>query len=255
MFILLRIWCDYDAVYADFIMALNKARLDRFLAQYCQVNRKSVRLILAQNRVLINDIVAHDIDEIIDTFSHITLDGKVIQANCAYYIMLNKPVGVVSATRDTKHKTVLDLLEYPFKNELHIVGRLDLNTSGLLLMTNDSRWSERLTLPEKKITKRYIVTLQHKLTAEYIAAFAEGMYFAFEDITTQPAKLTIISDYRAQVDIFEGRYHQIKRMFGRFRNPVMALHRSSIGNLQLDQHLAVGLSRELTALEVNNINK
>jgi 16S rRNA pseudouridine516 synthase len=179
----------------------------------------------------------------------------VIQANCAYYIMLNKPVGVVSATRDTKHKTVLDLLEYPFKNELHIVGRLDLNTSGLLLMTNDSRWSEHLTLPEKKITKRYTVTLQNKLTTEYIAAFAEGMYFAFEDITTQPAKLTIISDYRAQVELFEGRYHQIKRMFGRFRNPVLALHRSSIGNLQLDQQLAVGLSRKLTALEVNNINQ
>ena len=236
-------------------MALNKARLDRFLAQYCQVNRKSVRLILAQNRVLINEVVAHDIDEIIDTFSHITLDGQVIQANFAHYIMLNKPIGVVSATRDAKHKTVCDLLEYSFKNELHIVGRLDLNSSGLMLMTNDSRWSERLTLPEKKVTKRYIVTLQNKLTADYIAAFADGMHFAFENIITQPAKLTIISDYQAQVELFEGRYHQIKRMFGRFRNPVIALHRCSIGNLQLEKQLALGQSRKLTPFEVNNINK
>jgi 16S rRNA pseudouridine516 synthase len=236
-------------------MALNKARLDRFLAQYCQVSRKNVRLMLAQNRVLLNGVIAHDIDEIIDTFSHISLDGRVIQENLAYYIMLNKPIGVVSATRDTKHKTVIDLLEYPFKNELHIVGRLDLNTSGLLLMTNDSRWSERLTLPIKKVTKRYIVTLQNKLSEEYVTAFAEGMYFAFENITTKPVTLIILSDYQAQVELVEGRYHQIKRMFGRFRNPVMALHRCSIGNLQLDSQLPSGLSRTLTPLEVNNIDK
>ncbi|MFT5636152.1 MAG: 16S rRNA pseudouridine516 synthase [Cognaticolwellia sp.] len=236
-------------------MALNKARLDRFLAQHCQVSRKNVRLMLAQNRVLLNGVIAHDIDEVIDTFSHISLDGRVIQENPAYYIMLNKPIGVVSATRDTKHKTVLDLLEYPFKNELHIVGRLDLNTSGLVLMTNDSRWSERLTLPMKKVTKRYIVTLQNKLSEEYVTAFAEGMYFAFENITTKPATLIILSDYQAQVELVEGRYHQIKRMFGRFRNPVMALHRCSIGNLELDSQLPSGLSRTLTPLEVNNIDK
>lgn len=236
-------------------MALNKTRLDRFLAQYCQISRKHIRLMLAQNRVLINGIVAHDIDEIIDTFSHVTLDGEVIQENSAHYIMLNKPTGVVSATRDEKHNTVIDLLEYPFKNELHLVGRLDLNTSGLVLLTNDSRWSERLTLPAKKVTKRYIVTLQNKLNEEYVAAFANGMHFAFEDLTTKPAKLTILSDYQAQVELIEGRYHQIKRMFGRFRNPVIALHRCAIGNLQLDNNLALGLSRTLTPVEVNGIDK
>lgn len=236
-------------------MALNKARLDRFLAQYCQISRKNVRLMLAKNRVLINGAVARDIDEIIDTFSQITLDGQVIQENSAHYIMLNKPIGVVSATRDEKHKTVIDLLEYPFKSELHIVGRLDLNTSGLVLLTNDSRWSERLTLPEKKVTKRYIVTLQNKLSEAYVSAFAEGMYFAYEDLTTQPAKLTLLSNYQAQVELVEGRYHQIKRMFGRFRNPVVALHRCSIGNLPLDGQLATGLSRILTQQEVNHIDK
>lgn len=236
-------------------MALNKARLDRYLAQHCQVNRKSVRLILAQNRVLINGEIAHDADEIIDTFSHIIFDGQVIQDNPPYYIMLNKPTGVVSATRDTQHKTVIDLLSCSYKSELHIVGRLDLNTSGLVLMTNDSRWSERLTLPEKKVTKRYMVTLKNKLDEEYVQAFAKGMYFAFEDITTKPAKLTIISDYQAQVELIEGRYHQIKRMFGRFRNPVMALHRCAIGNLALDNNLAAGESRELTTLEVAGIDR
>jgi 16S rRNA pseudouridine516 synthase len=234
-------------------MALNKTRLDRFLAQYCQVNRKHVRLILAQNRVQVDGIIARDIEQVIDTFSYVTLDNKVIQANTAYYIMLNKPVGVVSATRDSQHKTVIDLLAYPFKEELHIVGRLDLNTSGLVLLTNDSRWSERLTLPERKVTKRYLVTLKDKLSAEYISAFAEGMYFAYEGLTTKPAKLTIVSDYQAEVELVEGRYHQIKRMFGRFRNQVTGLHRCSIGNLQLDSHLPLGASRHLTAAEIADI--
>ena len=234
-------------------MALNKARLDRFLAQHCQISRKQVRLMLAQGRVKINSSVARNIEQVIDTFTHITLDNKVIQDNTAYYIMLNKPVGVVSATKDEQHKTVLDLLEYPFKNELHIVGRLDLNTSGLVLLTNDSRWSERLTLPEHKVSKRYIVYLKNKLDEAYVNAFAEGMYFSFEDITTKSAKLTIIADYQAEVELTEGRYHQIKRMFGRFRNPVTALHRASIGTVVLDSQLAAGQSRMLTLQEIENI--
>ena len=92
-------------------MALNKARLDRFLAQHCQISRKQVRLMLAQGRVKINSSVARNIEQVIDTFTHITLDNKVIQDNTAYYVMLNKPVGVVSATKEEHHKTVLDLLE------------------------------------------------------------------------------------------------------------------------------------------------
>ncbi|SEK54084.1 16S rRNA pseudouridine516 synthase [Colwellia chukchiensis] len=208
---------------------------------------------LAQNRVQVDGIVAQDADTIIDTFSKIMLDGQVLQANAAYYIMLNKPVGVVSATRDSQHKTVLDLLDYPFKNQLHIVGRLDLNSSGLVLLTNDSRWSERLTLPEQKVAKRYLVTLENKLHQAYISAFANGMYFAFEDLTTKPAKLTIVTDYQAEVELIEGRYHQIKRMFGRFRNQVIGLHRFAIGHLPLDSALALGQSRQLSAAEVTAI--
>jgi 16S rRNA pseudouridine516 synthase len=210
---------------------------------------------LAQDRVLVNGHIAHDIDEIIDTFSHIILDGQTIQTNSAQYVMLHKPTGVVSATKDSIHKTVIDLLEFSYKEQLHIVGRLDLNTSGLMLLTNDSRWSERLTQPESKVGKRYLVTLKNKLTVDYIEAFANGMYFEYEDLTTKPVKLTILSDYQAEVELFEGRYHQIKRMFGRFRNPVVALHRYAIGNLQLDRQLAEGQSRKLTESEVNHIHK
>lgn len=234
-------------------MALNTARLDRFLAQHCQISRRNVRLMLAQHRVVVDGNIALRIDEIIDSFSHITIDGQVVQENSAHYVMLHKPVGVVCATKDAIHKTVIDLLELPYKEQLHIVGRLDLNSSGLVLLTNDSRWSERLTQPERKVSKRYLVTLKNKLTVDYIDAFASGMYFSYEDITTKPAKLTILSDFQAEVELTEGRYHQIKRMFGRFRNPVIALHRSAIGCLLLDPQLSIGDSRVLTAEEVASI--
>lgn len=235
-------------------MAINTKRLDRFISESCQINRKAVRVMLAKKRVYVDGVLANDVSQIVDTFSRIELDGKLLQANSAYYIMLNKPIGVVCATKDDKHKTVIDLLAGEYEQsllaELHIVGRLDLNTSGMVLLTNDSRWSERLTSPENKIEKCYQVSLAKPLTEEYITAFAEGMYFSFENITTKPAKLSIISPREAKVILTEGRYHQIKRMFGRFRNQVIQLHRHSIGQLSLDEKLAQGDSRHLTSAEV-----
>jgi 16S rRNA pseudouridine516 synthase len=214
---------------------------------------------LAQGRVVINDTVIREITTIVEEFDHVVLDGEVLQNKQAVYIMLNKPIGVVSATKDDLHKTVMELLPKELTQkegitlDLHIVGRLDLNTSGLLLLTNDSRWSKSLMAPEAKVSKVYQVTLEHDLTEDYISAFAEGMYFSFEDITTQPAQLTIVSNKVAEVVLKEGKYHQIKRMFGRFRNPVIALHRSSVGGLSLDDDLLPGQSRLLTPEEVESI--
>ncbi|SFG76278.1 pseudouridine synthase [Neptunomonas qingdaonensis] len=236
-------------------MQSKRARLDRFLSSYLQINRKDVRLMLAHNRVTVDGVVAKNIDQLVDEFSRIVLDDRVLQTNSRVYLMMHKPVGVVSATKDEQHRTVIDLLDNRVdKNALHIVGRLDLNSSGLLLLTNDGRWSRQLTSPQNKVTKVYQVTLQNPLSQEYIAAFEEGMYFAYENITTQPAKLQILSEFVAQVSLTEGRYHQIKRMFGRFRNPVLHLHRTAIGALSLDPGLAPGQSRELTAYESTHIN-
>ncbi|MBL4822543.1 MAG: 16S rRNA pseudouridine(516) synthase [Colwellia sp.] len=228
-------------------MSISRARLDRFISEKCQINRKKVRMLLAQKRVSVDGVIATDIAQAIDKFSLIKFDGQIIQQNRTLYIMLHKPVGVVCATKDDKHKTVIDLLGLTLtaaeKTSLHIVGRLDLNTSGLVLLTNDSRWSEQLTSPTSKVEKRYLVTLKNPLHHDYINAFAKGMYFAYEDITTKPVKLTILSQYCAEVILTEGRYHQIKRMFGRFDNPVMALHRTSIGAYLLDEHLPLGDSK------------
>ena len=231
-------------------MSINRARLDRFLSEVCTINRKNVRLLLAQKRVCVDGIIATDISQVIDKFSIVLVDHKVVQQNKALYIMLYKPPGVVCATKDEKHTTVIDLLTdivpADEKSHLHIVGRLDLNTSGLVLITNDSRWSEKLTSPKNKVAKHYIVTLQQPITQDYISAFSAGMYFSYENITTKPVKLTIMSPHQAEVVLTEGRYHQIKRMFGRFNNPVIALHRTSIGCYVLDEQLNPGESKLLS---------
>ena len=240
-------------------MRSKRTRLDRFISAQLSINSRDVKLILAQKRIVVDGNIASDTQQLVDEFSHVIFDDKVLQANISRYIMMNKPIGVVSATKDEQHKTVIDLLAdtnllgKEERENLHIVGRLDLNSSGLLLLTNDGRWSRRLTSPEKKITKLYRVTVENPITEDYIQAFAEGMYFAFEDITTRPVKLDIISDYVAELSLVEGRYHQIKRMFGRFRNPVLELHRMAIGNLLLDPELAPGQSRMLDQDEVSNI--
>mgnify|MGYP006094922131 FL=1 len=236
-------------------MQSSRSRLDRFLRANANISRRHVREILARGRVTIDGTVARDINQVIDVFSHVTLDGETLQKNQRRNVILNKPRGVVSATRDHKNKTVIDLLDFDYKEQLHIVGRLDFNSTGLLLLSNDGAWSRELTSPEGKVAKRYTVGLENPIDDAYIDAFRNGMYFKFEDITTLPAGLKILDPHTAEVTLVEGRYHQIKRMFGRFDNKVVTLHRDSIGNLSLDKGLIQGESRELTADEVAGISE
>ena len=237
-------------------MQTKSFRIDRYISKKRNINRRDVKLMLAQGRIIINGETIRDVSTMVEEFDCVQCDGEVLQDKKPLYIMMNKPLGIVSATKDEQHKTVISLLNgysVAVLESLHIVGRLDLNTSGLLLLTNDGYWSRRLMSPEEKVDKVYRVRLENALTREYISAFSEGMHFAFEDVMTRPAELEILSNKVARVTLFEGKYHQIKRMFGRFRNPVMALHRESIGNLILDEHLAPGQSRELSPEEVRSI--
>jgi 16S rRNA pseudouridine516 synthase len=228
-------------------------RLDRHISALFNINRKHARLMLAQGRITVDGDIATDVAQVINEFSHVTCDDKTIQANTPRYLMLNKPLGVVSATSDKHHTTVIDLLEQPYKDQLHLVGRLDFNSTGLVLLTNNGQWSRRLSEPDNKLLKRYRVTVENPLSEDYIAAFNEGMYFDYEGITTRPASLTILGDHEAEVGLVEGRYHQIKRMFGRFDNKVLSIHRFAVGELVLDSGLAPGQSRELTATELETV--
>jgi len=239
-------------------MAARKFRLDRFLSSKTGIPKGDIRLLLAQKRVVIDGEIATSMQAPVNYFSCISLDGEILQNRQPNYIMLHKPPGILSATADQGHKTVIDSLRESGLTadviaDLHIVGRLDLHSSGLLLLTNDSDWSRRLMSPEHKIAKVYEVALERPITDACIQAFAEGMYFPFENSTTLPAKLERLSETQARVTLMEGKYHQIKRMFGRFRNPVLGLHRLSIGAIRLDPELKAGAFRMLSESEYRSV--
>jgi 16S rRNA pseudouridine516 synthase len=226
-------------------------RLDRFLSNLPALNRQAGRLALASARVKVDGQVISDGRVEVNQFSRIELDSELLQAGKpARYFMLHKPTGVVSATEHDEHRTVLDLLDEPDKHELHLAGRLDLNTSGLLIITNDGQWSRRLTEPRSRLGKVYHVSTEQPIEAHYAATFAQGLYFAYEDLTTLPAELHILDRHSALLTLHEGRYHQVKRMFGHFQNKVIGLHRLSMGNIHLDPTLAPGEYRVLTAAEI-----
>lgn len=229
-------------------------RIDRFLSNLPCFNRQQVRLLLVERRVRIDGQIVSDPHAQVREFSRVEVDAEVLQAGKpARYFMLHKPQGCVSATRDPQHRTVLDLLTEPDPQELHIAGRLDYNTTGLMIITNDGSWSRRLTQPQTKLPKLYYLETEQIIGPEYITAFARGLYFAFEDLTTQPAELEIIGPRCARLSIVEGRYHQVKRMFGHFDNKVLRLHRERMGPLVLDESLAPGQYRALTAEEIGRI--
>ncbi|MGB1239367.1 MAG: pseudouridine synthase [Pseudomonadales bacterium] len=230
------------------------ARIDKLIAQTLQVSKKSVRQLVAAKRIFLNDTLCERVDTIIGPFDKVQVDEKVLPYHTAQYWMLHKPAGVVSATKDSEHTTAVSLLPPSASTNLHIAGRLDLNSTGLLLLTNDGRWSKALSDASNQVTKRYQVELKEPLDERYVEAFHKGMYFSYEDMTTAPAELIILSTHRAEVILTEGRYHQIKRMFGRFRNQVISLHRSEIGNLALCPSLAQGQSRALREDELQQLS-
>ncbi|MGC9741114.1 16S rRNA pseudouridine(516) synthase [Pseudomonas sp. P1B16] len=229
-------------------------RLDRFLANLPCYNRQQVRLLLVQRRVRVDGIVAADPLTPVREFSRVEVDEQLLQAGRpARYLMLNKPAGYVSATLDPQHRTVLELLPAEMREDLHIAGRLDFNTTGLLILTNDGQWSRRLTQPTTKLPKHYLVETEDDIGPHYAATFQQGLYFAFENLTTLPAQLDILGPRRARLAIVEGRYHQVKRMFGHFDNKVVGLHRESMGAIRLDPGLAPGAYRGLTDEEVAGV--
>lgn len=225
-------------------------RLDRFLTKKTQQSNKQVRQQIDAGNVLVDGVVASAWAAPVTRFSRIELAGEVLQENTAQYWMLHKPIGVVSDTKHAEHKTVLDCLNEPNKAELHAAGRLDLNTSGLLLLTNNGAWSKHLTMAASKVGKVYRLETDKPIPLETISIFQAGLYFGYEDITTLPAELELLALKQARLTLHEGRYHQVKRMFGHLGLRVVALHRERIGHIVLDPTLPVGGYRALNAEEI-----
>ena len=226
-------------------------KLSRFLYHHTSHGKNDVRRILAAGRVTVDGKVERDSQSDIGDFTQVTLDDLVLRDTSAVYLMLNKPAGYLSATVDDEHRTVMELIDTP--ETLHIAGRLDRASTGLLILTNDGKWSRRLTEPKEGVPKVYEVTTAEPITKETAMRFQQGIYFAYEDLTTQPAELQILSAQRAQITIYEGRYHQIKRMFHAVDNRITSLHRLSMGAIQLDESLTAGQSRNLTQQEIESV--
>jgi len=164
--------------------------------------------------------------------------------------MLHKPAGYLSATADKIHKTVMELIDPELRKDLHIAGRLDRASTGLLILTNDGTWSRRLTEPRVKLPKVYRVTTVEPVSTDAIERFAQGIWFEYEQLTTSPARLEPLSANESRVTIYEGRYHQIKRMFHATGNRVSSLHREQMGAITLDPTLKPGEFRPLTTREI-----
>ncbi len=228
-------------------------RLDKLLASTGRWSRSEVKRMVREGRVLADGRIAVSSEEKYDAGAvTFCVNGETIALRNHVYVMLHKPAGVLSATEDGKGKTVLDLLPEPYrKRGLFPVGRLDKDTEGLLLLTDDGQLAHELLSPKKHVDKRYYARVDGRLDDADRAAFETGMTLG-DGLVCLPAGLEIISsgaESEAFVTLREGKFHQIKRMFAARGKPVLYLKRLAMGTLRLDESLPCGAWRELTAEE------
>lgn len=225
-------------------------RLDKFLAQMNMGTRSEVKNAIRKGKVLVNGQVCKDADIKIDENIDIVCyeNHEIIYEKFVYY-MLNKPAGVVSATKDNLDRTVLDLLGDEKKQDVFPVGRLDKDTEGLLLLTNDGEMAHKLLSPKKHIPKTYFVRTKEVVTKEQLNFLESGVDIG-EDVLTMPALAEQICENEILLTIYEGKFHQVKRMLKAVGNEVIYLKREKMGALLLDSSLKSGEYRKLTIKEI-----
>jgi 16S rRNA pseudouridine516 synthase len=228
-------------------------RLDKYIADTSDLSRALVKLALRSKRVMVNGQQVKDASLQICPTDSVQLDGVALSPVGPRYFMLHKPLGYICATIDNEHPTVLDLLDEPNKKILHIAGRLDIDTTGLVLITDDGPWNHRVTSPRHECEKAYYATLANALVSDAEAQLQAGLLLNSEKHLTKPATLQRISSNEVRLTISEGKYHQVKRMFAALDNRVVQLHRERIGAITLDDSLAVGEYRPLTEAEIHSI--
>ena len=241
-------------------------RLDKYLADSGFGTRSNVKLLVRSGSVLVNNQIVKDAGIRINTETdEVVVKGEKVCFEEFEYYMLNKPSGIITATRDKKDRTVVELIKTSKRRDLFPVGRLDKDTEGLLLITNDGKLSYDLLSPGKHVAKRYLARVSGELMDEAAKMFSEGLDIG-DELPTKPAKLNVLSvsdkqvpcedgvkavkEYVTEVEITEGRYHQVKRMFEAVGAKVDYLKRLSMGSLVLDESLAPGEYRRLTDEEV-----
>ena len=231
-----------------------KERLDKFLSSQTALSRKEAQKAIKEKRVLLNGTVVRAADTKVDTESDtVSLDGQPLSYQQYVYYMMDKPEGVVSATRDRAERTVLDLLPPELRRDgLFPAGRLDKDTTGLLLITDDGDYAHRMLSPKKHVQKRYIATLDREPDEGIISAFEAGIVLG-DGTVCKSGQAETLGGCRVAVTISEGKYHQVKRMFAALGYHVEALRRVQIGGLALDTGLRPGEVRVLTAEEAQKV--
>ena len=216
-------------------------------------SRSEIKEYIRKKLITVDGVVVTDPGMKISEDSAVTFKGEPLQYKQFRYYMLNKPQGVVSATKDNIDTTVMDLLKDVNTRDMFPVGRLDKDTEGLLIITNDGELSHRLLSPRSHVDKCYLVQLMHSITADDIKSLSKGVDIG-DDTLTLPAKVEAIAADRIYLTITEGRYHQVKRMLEAVGNKVVFLKRVSFGPLELDSDLAPGQYRELDDSEIIMLN-
>jgi len=221
-------------------------RLDRFVSQAAGVSRAQARALIVRGQIRVGGEPVRDAAHKVAEGDSVERAGRPLRLPGPLYLMLHKPAGLLSATRDGGQATVLSLLPSDIAARVHLVGRLDKDTSGLLLLSDDGAWSHRISSPRHHCAKTYLAELAVPLVADAEAHLAQGLMLRGETTPTRPATLERVDDTRVRITITEGRYHQVRRMFAALGNRVLRLHRERIGGLALDPALAPGQWRELT---------
>ena len=228
-------------------------RLDKFIAEQTGLTRSQAAKALKSGVVSVNEEIEKSGARKVSAEDIIRYEGELLEwLEGGQYFMLYKPQGYVCSHDDGEYPTVFQFFDYPLMNKLHTAGRLDVDTTGLVLLTDDGQWSHRITSPKHQCEKTYLVTLADPVEAFYAQQLAEGILLRGEKEPCLPAKMEILDDYNVNLTISEGRYHQVKRMFAALGNKVEALHRWRIGDIVLDESLEEGEYRALSDKEIGS---
>src|SRR5699024_4080621 len=225
-------------------------RLDQYVSQACGLSRKQAKALIKTGRITMAGEACRQAQQRTGT-AEVLLDGTPLTLPGERYYMLHKPSGYVSATEDDRHATALSLLPAHLREGLHIAGRLDKDTTGLLLLATDGQWSRRVTAPRYAVPKTYLVHLAEAITSTAIQQLETGLLLRGETQPTAPAQVELVNQHCIRLTIIEGRYHQVKRMLAAVGNRVEALHREKIGQILLPKRLLAGKYCELSPSDVS----
>lgn len=225
-------------------------RITSFLSHNSDLSHSEAARVVRQKRVAVDGRIVNKPSLSVSDDQLVTLDGERIEPIPARYLMLNKPAGFICDHKPKHYPSALDLIALPRVERLHFAGRLDADTTGLVLLTDDGNWSHRVTSPKSACTKWYRVGLTQALDAESRKGLETGLMLRSESKPTAPAQVRDLDDTTIELGITEGRYHQVKRMLASVGNPVLSLHRFQIGDIVLDGDLEEGESRWLREAEI-----